>query len=293
MTDNSTELWEPNEYALIDFGGGRKLERLGGVLLDRPSPPAVSARRSHRDNWKRADVRLDQHGKPVAGSRLPPEDSWIARFGEVVFNLRLTPFGHVGVFPEQAGNWHWLAEELAKPPVEHGQIHALNLFAYTGGTTLALAAAGAHVVHVDASAPAVAWARRNAVASRMDAKPIRWIVEDARKFVTRELRRGRTYDVIVMDPPTYGHGPSGRRWDIQTHLEDLLRDCLQLLSGGRGLLLVTAHSEMPNVNDVAKIIAAQSSSLLMQSGRLTIRDEAARALDAGYFLRATRAGDAS
>ena len=276
--------WHDEQYQLIDFGGGRKLERFGAHVLDRPAPPALGIERTPGVDWSIADCFLESNER----ARLPALDPWPVRFGPLVFDLKLTPFGHVGLFPEQFHNWRWLFEQVQTVEHDESPPIALNLFGYTGGTTLALALAGARVVHVDASAPAVAWARHNAQVSGLEACPVRWIVEDARKFTERELRRGNRYDVIVLDPPSYGHGPKGKPWVISEHLPDLLRNCVDLLQPhGNPLLLMTAHSDSPTPTDVRSLLLhASRHPRVLTDGRLLLNDHRARPLDAGYYLRA-------
>lgn len=198
--------------------------------------------------------------------------------------LRPTPYGHVGAFPEQAPNWRWLAEfahRQASPP------RCLNLFAYTGGSTMALAAAGAHVAHVDAARPNVAAARSAAEVSGLADAPIRYLVEDARKFVAREGRRGQRYQAIVLDPPAYGHGPRGRAWRLERDLWPLLESCLPLLSGPEAGLVVTGHSPHVSAGDVRQWLVgrlAPSASVEASSAELT--DRRGRRLDAGFRVRA-------
>lgn len=309
MPDCSSFGWSADQYALIDFGGGRKLERFGNLVLDRPSPAAMFSNRSlarHNSrvtsggeavaSWEQADVRLDDSGRLVAGES--PQAGWQCRFGALVFQLKLTPFGHVGLFPEQAANWQWLAAYCTQyPQSSSGNFSALNLFAYTGGTTMCLAAAGGRVVHVDASAPAVKWARANARASGYAERPIRWIVDDARKFVARELRRGNRYDVIVLDPPSYGHGAAGERFEIASHLPDLITDCLQLLAADGGALLLSAHCEDPAPTTIIDWIHPLLGQGGVEHARLTLPTQFDKSLDAGFYVRATRrstflAGDA-
>lgn len=278
--------WDPAEYALLDFGAGRKLERFGGVLLDRPSPAANSLRCQKPHLWADAVVRLDDHGKPThSGIQLP--DSWTVRFGAIACTLTLTPFGHVGLFPEQFANWYWLSEVIRRSnsPSE-SPVRVLNLFAYTGGTTLAAAASGAQVAHVDASAPAVRWARKNAEASGLHQCPIRWIVEDVRKFVTREIKRGNCYDIIVLDPPSYGHGPSGKSWRMQSDLEPLLSNCIQLLGDSPDpKLLLTAHSVSPNETQMVQLLQQLGFQGEIGASRLAIQAETGAKLDAGFCVR--------
>ncbi len=271
-----------DNYALLDFGDGRKLERFGKLVLDRVSPAAIGATRAEID-WSAADLQLDDHGELLSGEAIGAH--WFVELAGMRFKLRVTPFGHVGVFPEQVANWQWLqslrheSREIEPPP------QALNLFAYTGGSTMALAQAGFHVVHVDASAPSVRWARENAANNRLEEQPIRWIVEDARKFATRELKRGRRYDLIVLDPPSFGHGPGSVRWEIEHDLFPLLETCLGILNT-RGQILLTAHSVSPDPHAIVAWLSQKlKHSGRIQSNRLAIPDRHNRPLDSGFCIR--------
>lgn len=234
-------MFDVEQYRLLDFGGGRKLERFGTYVLDRYSPPAEDARKADATAWKAAHARFERtredEGRWLPTDALP--SMWTIKHGEIVFELQPTPFGHVGVFPEQAANWDWIAKQVARAS---RPLRVLNLFAYTGGSTLAAAAAGAEVVHVDAAKNTVAWARRNAELSGLNDKPIRWIAEDARKFAERELRRGNRYDAVILDPPSYGHGTKGETWKITRDLHALLTTCAKLTEGSRAFMLLTCHS---------------------------------------------------
>lgn len=168
----------------------------------------------------------------------PIQAPWSIALGRVTLELKLTVFGHLGIFPEQADNWSWLDAQVRKA----GRPKVLNLFAYTGASTLVAAAAGAEVVHVDAAANVVAWARRNAEASGCADAPVRWIAEDAAKFVRRELKRGQSYNAVLLDPPAYGHGPAGEIWKLETHLDDLLAKCFELCRGREQFMLLSCHS---------------------------------------------------
>jgi 23S rRNA (cytosine1962-C5)-methyltransferase len=238
--DGAKHVFTPDQYQLLDFGQGRKLERFGPWVLDRPSPAAEAVRMQDQGLWRQADARFERREEDAGSWQtfgdLP--DRWTVAHGTMRFEISLTPFGHVGLFPEQAGNWNWLAEQLE---TSSRPLRLLNLFAYTGGSTLA-AAAGAEVVHVDSSRSAVAWARRNAALSGLETAPIRWIVEDAMKFVRRELRRGNRYDGFILDPPSYGHGPAGETWQVDEHLEELIERCIELTGGTPKLALATCHS---------------------------------------------------
>lgn len=278
-------------YCLIDFGGGRKLESLGGYLIDRPSPAARSAPRLEpQSRWQTADaVYLVE--KRRWQLRRPWPEGLVFRSGRVQLPLRPTPFGHIGCFPEQAPHWRWLAEQVAevaeRSPTQAPQ--GLNLFAHTGGSTMALAAAGAEVTHIDAAKPSVTAARLAARAVACD-DSIRFIVEDAAKFVSRELRRGRSYDVIVLDPPSYGHGPGGKAWRIQRDLWPLLHDCLRLLRPATGAMLVTGHSEGIDQKVITRELRQRVNSvdrerLRLSGGRSQLTDSAGRRLDAGFYVR--------
>jgi 23S rRNA (cytosine1962-C5)-methyltransferase len=224
-------------YELIDTGDGRRLERFGEHVVDRPFPAADSPRRA-AERWEEADLRFDRDGGWEGATDAGP-DPWTISLAGLRLELRPTAAGQVGLFPEHAVLVPWLTERIAE------RINApsvLNLFAYTGLITLALARAGASVAHVDAAKPSVDWARRNAAMNALVDRPIRWLVDDAPAFVAREVRRGRRYDGVVLDPPTYGHGASGKAWRLERDLRSLLDDLQRLLAPG-GFLLLTAHTE--------------------------------------------------
>jgi len=227
-------------YELVDFGAGRKLERFGPYLIDRPSPAAEHARQRHPQAWSAASARFERvRGEQGSWTCFQPvEMPWPIAIGPLTLELKLTDFGHLGVFPEQADNWNWIEAQVRKA----GRPKVLNLFAYTGASTLVAAAAGAEVVHVDAAANVVAWARRNAEVSGLTGAPIRWIAEDAVKFVRRELKRGKSFDAVLLDPPAYGHGPSGEIWKLETHLDELLAMCFELCRGREQFMLLSCHS---------------------------------------------------
>lgn len=201
-----------------------------------------------------------------------------------------TPFGHVGVFPEQSDNWQWLGSRLADPTA--GQ-HALNLFGYKGASTMALAVAGYHVAHVDAAKPNVVATRQAAQLNAIPDAPIRFLVDDAAKFCAREVRRQRHYQTIVLDPPAYGHGPSGKAWRLERDLWPLLTDCLRLLDPGSFRLLITGHSPTVDAANVTGFLggsgflgrAKKASGLLLESGRSQLIDGIGRSLDAGFYVR--------
>ena len=217
------------EYRILDTSCGEKLESWGGHVLVRPDPQIIWKSPKRSDMWQKADGvyhRSDKGGGQWEFRRKLPQ-SWTINYGELKFNIRPTGFKHTGLFPEQAVNWDFMADKIkgAGRPIS-----VLNLFAYTGGATLACANAGASVAHVDASKGMVQWARENAQVSGLADKPIRWLIDDCEKFVRREIRRERFYDAIVMDPPSYGRGPGGEVWKLEDCIYDLVQTCAGVLS---------------------------------------------------------------
>jgi 23S rRNA (cytosine1962-C5)-methyltransferase len=228
-------------YELLDAGDGRRLERFGAVLVDRPAPSAVEPRRDPVA-WTAAQLVF---ARGRGWNRVAPVDPWTVEHGGLIFALRATESGQVGLFPEQAPQWDWLRDRVTNRGDARADVDRafLNLFAYTGAATLALAGAGRTVSHVDGSRPAVAWARRNASLSGLADRPVRWLVDDADAFVAREVRRGRRYQGVVLDPPSYGHGAGGRSWRLDERLVPLLRECIALTGGSPELVLLTAHTQ--------------------------------------------------
>lgn len=214
------------DYEVLDTDDGEKLERWGDVILIRPDPQIIW--HTGRDGaWEKAHARYNRSSKGGGSWNTVPREQWRISYGGLRFFIRPTGFKHTGVFPEQAVNWDLMGEMIA----EAGRpVNVLNLFAYTGGATLACAAAGASVCHVDASKGMVQWARENAALSGLAEKPIRWIVDDCRKFVEREIRRGNRYDAVVMDPPSYGRGPGGEVWKLEDCVYGLVKLCAGVLS---------------------------------------------------------------
>ena len=232
-----SEHWK--DYELLDCSGGEKLERWGQYVLRRPDPQAIWQTPKDRD-WDRADAvyrRSESGGGKWIKSEVPA--SWQIREGNLTFQVKLMNFKHTGIFPEQAANWAFIDDVI-----RHAgrSVRVLNLFAYTGAASLAAAAAGASVCHVDAAKGMVAWAKENAAASGLSDKPIRWIVDDCRKFVEKEIRRGKTYDAIIMDPPSYGRGPTGEVWKLEDSLWDFLQLCCGVRSEKPLFVLISSYT---------------------------------------------------
>ena len=229
------------DYEVLDTGDGEKLERWGEIILRRPDPQTIWPKAQEK-LWSRAQAhyhRSDRGGGEWEFLKKLPE-RWTVRHGDLAFYVRPTGFKHTGLFPEQAANWIWMSELIRGSGRKDLKI--LNLFGYTGGATLACAAAGAHVTHVDAAKGMVLWAKENRELSRLPEERFRWIVEDALRFVQRELRRGNSYDGILMDPPSYGRGPSGEVWKLENELYGLIDTCAQALSGEPLFFLINSYT---------------------------------------------------
>ena len=228
------------DYELIDCSRGEKLERWGDQLLVRPDPQAIwNTPRTHR-GWKHNAgryARSSSGGGQWQNKSMP--ERWTVSYGSLTFNIKPMNFKHTGLFPEQAANWDWAQEQIRSAG---RPINVLNLFAYTGGATVACAAAGASVCHVDAARGMVSWARENARSSHLEDAPIRWIVDDCAKFVEREIRRGKTYDAIIMDPPSYGRGPGGEVWKLEDNLYPFVKLCAGVLSERPLFVLINSYT---------------------------------------------------
>lgn len=229
------------DYELLDTGNGEKLERWGEIVLRRPDPQIIWPLANESKQWKQADghyFRSSTGGGQWNFKRALP-DRWTIAYGPLKFYIKPTSFKHTGLFPEQAFNWSWMMDKIkgAGRP-----IRVLNLFAYTGGATVAAASAGAEVCHVDASKGIVQWAKENAELSGLSDAPIRYITDDVFKFVQREARRGRQYDAIIMDPPSYGRGPNGEMWKLEENLYPFLESCKEILSDNPLFILVNSYT---------------------------------------------------
>ena len=289
-------------YELLDSGGQEKLERFGDMVLARPDPQALWTKHLPEADWKNANgtyVKESGEGNKREGKwtgNIPQE--WKIDFGGLNFIIKPGSFKHTGLFPEQLSNWEWMRDILHKSSLAPNNFapNVLNLFGYTGGATLAAAAAGAEVTHVDASKTAVAWARENAAASGLEEKQIRWMVEDVLVFVKREIKRGAKYDAILMDPPAFGHGPKNELWKIEENLLELVELCTQLLSDKPLFFLINGYAEgyspqafAYNLESLQKKYGGE-----IEYGDLTIEEKAhstgsrqgsERLLPAGIFAR--------
>ena len=308
----ATSGFTTNQYELLDFGEGRKLERFGQWILDREAPAANAHQRSDPALWKTADLVFKRttgdvgqwsvNTNPSSGSSENIEKlksitktgaefaPWEISFGEhFKLRLQLSPVGHIGVFPEQAENWAWIMRQVRRGIKAYGKpIRVLNLFGYTGGSTLAAAVAGAEVTHIDSAGNIVERARENADISGLQDAPIRWIQEDAQLFCQREIKRGNTYHAVILDPPSYGHGPKNQVWKINQHLGELLVNCGELTEHQRSFMLLTSHTVGLDAADLEAMFADRifgHCSAGGSTGEMQLRGKSAVRLGAGTYIR--------
>lgn len=269
---------DEDSHALLDAGDGRRLERFGARLVDRPAPGAL-APRFDRDAWAGAHLRFDP-GRGWSGS--PGAGPWTVVLAGVRLALRTAPDGGIGVFPEHAAHAAWLTSAVERRP----GAEVLHLFGHTGLLTLVAAGAGGRVAHVDASRPALTAARTNAALSDLATRPIRWLVDDAREFTQREVRRGRRYDVVILDPPTWGHGPTGRAWRLDDELPTLLADVARLAAPDAAVLLTT-HTPGWGADRLAAALELATRRGLPpgDAGPQRLVAESGAALELGAFAR--------
>ena len=229
------------EYKILDMADGQKLERWGDVILARPDPQIIWKDKLYPDKWK--NINATYHRSKTGGGsweynkKMPQQ--WQIKYKELTFNIKPMGFKHTGLFPEQAVNWDWMMEKIRNSKKE---IKVLNLFAYTGGATVACAAAGAAVCHVDSSKGMVTWAKENIASSGLAERPVRYIIDDVVKFVNREIRRGNKYDAIIMDPPSYGRGANGEVWQFENNIYDLVELCTKVLSDEPLFFLINSYT---------------------------------------------------
>ncbi|MBI3486463.1 class I SAM-dependent methyltransferase [Candidatus Daviesbacteria bacterium] len=317
-----------SDYELLDSGDGKRLERFGKFVLVRPDPQIIWKPKLAKSKWQKADAiySTSSPNSPKSPNirgiwkrvkNIP--EKWVINYQDISFQIKLSPFKHTGVFPEQAVHWEWINEliqkrlqrgdskrgaplsprsaseevewgcELAGPRLDQPNI--LNLFGYTGIASLVAAKAGAKVTHVDGSYPTIGWARENQKLSNLEGKPIRWILDDCLKFVQRELKRGVKYDGILMDPPIYGHGPKGEVWDFNKNFPELLDICTQLLSPNPLFVIVNAYAISSSSLMLENILKDFVGSLggQIESGELALKESSGnRLLSTGIFARWTK-----
>lgn len=277
-------------YELLDAGAGERLEQWGPYRLRRPDPRATGVRASPPAEWERVDARF--YGEAGRGRwervhEVP--ERWTIEHGGLTLVVKLAPFKHTGVFPEQAEHWRWMtraaAASAASATGRAKPLEILNLFAYTGGATVALAKAGHKVTHVDASRPALAWARENAAANGLAADAVRWIQDDAATFVRREIKRGRRYDAALMDPPAFGHTPRGGIWRVDDQLEPLVADVLSLLPEPV-FFLINHYAREADAGELARVVTPHlPASMRAEHGVLRLKTATGRTLDTGVYAR--------
>ena len=271
------------------------MERYGKFILSRPDPQALWSKHLPVSEWQKADAvftHVGDKGRWKIKTNVP--EKWKIEFGGISFFIKPTSFKHTGLFPEQEPNWRWIIEKIKsveKPAGTNQQISILNLFGYTGGATLAAISAGAEVVHVDGSKSAIIWAKENATLSGLEEKPVRWIIDDAREFVKREIRRGSRYDGVVMDPPSFGHGPKKELWKIEDDFLSLMKLCKEVLSDAPILFLINGYSAgyspIAYENNLSFLVEKFGGEI--EKGELTIEEsESKRLLPAGIFARWSR-----
>lgn len=278
------------DYELIDSGNEEKLERYGKYILRRPDPQALWKKSQPETEWKNADALFDADRKVWKKKNESMQNEWNISFDDLKFNIKPTAFKHTGVFPEQEPNWQFIKEKVQSRKFKGNTepIKVLNLFGYTGGATMAALSAGAEVTHVDGSKSAITWAKENAELSGLINKPVRWIIDDARKFVMREIKRGGKYDGIIMDPPSFGRGGKGEIWKIETDFIKLLEECSKILSDNPLFFIVNGYaagySSNAYYNALKPIVEKYGGQF--EIGELTILEsKGKRLLPCGIFAR--------
>lgn len=297
-----------SDFELLDSGLGYRLERWNQVILQRPDPQIIWQCSLPNEEWEKAAAVFSEpsgsnKGRWETKHSLP--DPWTVKFGEVKFLLKLSPFKHTGLFAEQAANWEFMIDRLQikdlrlKNEYLNPKSKILNLFAYTGGATMVLAKAGCEVTHVDASKPSLTWANENHKLNNLPKDSVRWILDDAVKFVRRELKRGVKYDGIIMDPPAFGHSPTGKTWKFNDDLPGLLSDCVELLSADAKFLIVNGYATNSSALALNNILEdnIQSKAGKVEFGELCLKQKsdsdakvgAGRMISTGIFARWSKA----
>lgn len=276
-------------YSLLDFGNGSRLEQWGPYRLDRPDPTTAGAAHQKPDMWSDADaIYKGEKGKGEWISTKTLPDHWPVSFGDLQMTVRLSPYKHTGVFPEQEQNWYWTRDVAKK---SGRQLKVLNLFAYTGGASIALAKDGHIVTHVDSSKPAIGGAKENAELNQIAPDKIRWILDDAPTFAQKEVKRGKTYDAIILDPPAYGHGTSGKTWRVERDLAPLLEQCALLLSESPCFIVLNGYAQNDTPESFRRLISGilltktAFKKFTVQSEPLLLTTEDGRTLETGIVTR--------
>ena len=262
------------DYEILDMANGEKLERWNNIYLVRPDPQIIWNDKQYPEKWKQANARYNRSstggGHWDYKKRLP--DSWQIKYKNLTFNIKPMGFKHTGIFPEQAVNWDWMMDKIQNEiKTTNREVKVLNLFAYTGGATVACLYAGASVCHVDSSKGMVECAKENVVSSRLQERPVRYIVDDVVKFVQREIRRGNKYDAIIMDPPSYGRGANGEVWKFEENLPMLIEICMQVLSDNPLFFLINSYT------------TGTSSMVLENLLKMNMRKKYGKRADDGIF----------
>ena len=283
---NIANKWE--DYKIIDMANGQKLEKWGNIILSRPDPQIIWNNKSYPEEWKKADA-IYSRSKTGGGSweykkKLPTV--WQVEYKDLTFNIKPMGFKHTGLFPEQAVNWDWMRDKIKN---SNREIKVLNLFAYTGGATVACLAAGASVCHVDSSKGMVTWAKENVLSSGLSERPVRYIVDDVKKFVNREIRRENKYDAIIMDPPSYGRGANGEVWQFEDSIYDLVELCTKVLSDKPLFFLINSYTTGISSTVLANILnltIAKRYKGKVESGEIGLpMEKSSLVLPAGIFGR--------
>jgi 23S rRNA (cytosine1962-C5)-methyltransferase len=273
----------PGGYSLLDFGEGRRLEQWGAFRLVRPDPTARGGV-AKAGLWRAADAVYEGEkgrGRWVERGRLP--EHWAVAFDDLTLAVRLAPYKHTGVFPEQLENWRWVRE---RGRAAGRELSVLNLFAYTGVASVALAKDGHFVTHVDAAKPSIGWAKTNAEMNGLPGDRVRWILEDAPKFVAREIRRGKRYDGIILDPPAFGHSPTGKTWRVERDLGPLLEDCRELLSERPAFLVLNGYAQNDTPSSFHRLLSGVLRGRAgIEARELTLKAADGRELSTGIVAR--------
>ncbi len=287
ILETSQTAWD---FELLDTGSGQRLEKWGEVVLVRPDPQILWPKSLDEEAWKNIHARF-LAGKDGEKGRWeiirPLPKLWTVTYRGVEFRLRLSPFKHTGLFAEQSAQWDWMVAKLNSAIKAGTKPKILNLFGYTGGATAVLAKQGCQVTHVDASRPAITWANENGELNSLPKDSIRWILDDAVKFVKRELKRGARYDGILLDPPAFGHSPTGKTWKFAQDVPGLLQDCIGLLSPDARFLLINAYATNSSALSLNNLLedAARKLGGTVEAGELCLKQKSSRLISTGIFAR--------